>query len=296
MGNTFSHILSFQLQIMYLHQSSISNWSICYILRTTRGFVYPSRDVSEGSMLVLETSSRAGAAVRDTSTCTRDQLCRILGGLNQALHVCIQPSWVILSFFSYTRWFLHIVGSSLGSMTQTKYRVGDEKESNRAKQRWSFRGKRRRRNESAGRILLIFSNIWSDKDEMEKKDGQKISEEGQREVAERARDEKSVRSFLFFSFPVAFGGDFSVSYLCCHGNSLDSRGERTSNSERGKTDEGKEGEGVRKEKLVPYIRGRVPLFQILSALLGIRDNWRAAKTQTDMMEYDSTSSFRSVGS
>lgn len=96
-----------------------------------------------------------------------------------------------------------------------------------------------------------------------------------RSSREGERDEKSVRSFLFFSFPVAFGGDFSVSYLCCHGNSLDSRGERTNNSERGKANEGKKGEGeegVRKEKLVSYIRGRVPLFQISSVPLGIHDN------------------------
>lgn len=50
---------------------------------------------TKGSMLAFETSGRAGAD-RDTSTCSCDQLCRILGDLNEALHVCIQPFWVIL--------------------------------------------------------------------------------------------------------------------------------------------------------------------------------------------------------
>lgn len=108
---------------------------------------------------------RAGAAARDT--CTRDQLCRILGGLNQAFHVCIQPSWVILSFFIPRAVVAsHCSGSPLDSVTQTKCRVGAEGESNRARQRRPLRGKRWWRNESRReRVLLIFSNIWSDEDE-----------------------------------------------------------------------------------------------------------------------------------
>lgn len=53
----------------------------------------------------------------------------------------------------------HCSGSPLGDVTQTKCRVGAERESNRAKQRRPFQGKRSRQNESAGRVLLIFSNI-----------------------------------------------------------------------------------------------------------------------------------------
>lgn len=150
-------------------------------------------------MLVLETSSRAGAAARDTSTCTLDQLCRILGGPNQARHVhSTLPSRPVLLYL-HAMVPSHSSCSSLGSMTQTKCRVGDERESNRAKQRRPFRGKGRRRDESAGRILLIFSNIWSDKDEMEKKDGQEISEERQREVAERVREIRPFLSILLLS-------------------------------------------------------------------------------------------------
>lgn len=86
-------------------------------------------------MLAFEMSGRAGAD-RDTGTCSRDQLCRILGGLNEALHVCIQPSESSYlpppPLFS-ARNFPLIVALLL-STCDAKCRAGTERESNGEKQ------------------------------------------------------------------------------------------------------------------------------------------------------------------
>lgn len=172
-------------------------------------------------------SRRAGAAARDTSPCTRDQLCRIHGGLNQALHVYIQPSWVILSFFISTRWFPLIVVALLSAVWRKQSVVLEPREkaternrddrfeereddgtSRQGESYWFFRTsdrtrtRRRRRRRRRKRIGKRSP----------KKDSEKQL---------RGWDEKSFRSSLFRwpsveTYPVP---------VCCHGNSLDSRGE-----------------------------------------------------------------------
>lgn len=79
--------------------------------------------------------------------------------------------------------------------------------------------------ERVGRESLIdfFEHLIGETKET--KDGKEIAKEGQRDEAERARRKESLRFLPSLSCAVAFGEVFGVPYLCCHGNSLDSREE-----------------------------------------------------------------------
>lgn len=190
----------------------------------------------------------------------------------------------------------HCNGSSLGSMTQTRCRVGDERESNRDETKTTV-SRKEKAMKRVGRENLIDFFRTSDRTRtrwrkrMDRRSPKKDSEK----LAEGERREIRPFFFPFFSFPVAFGGDFGVSYLCCHGNSLDSRAERTNNSGRGKTEGKRAKERKKLEKSSLYYIYASLCSRFPSFVSAITDK-HAAKAQTYVMKYDSASSFRSVGS
>lgn len=95
--------------------------------------------------------------------------------------------------------------------------------------------------ERVGRESLIdfFEHLIGETEEAE--DGEEMAEEGQRDEAGRAREgEESLRFPPSLFCPVAFGEVFSVPYLCCHGNSLDSREELNKTRSRWIARKGKE--------------------------------------------------------
>lgn len=159
--------------------------------------VHPSCKVSTGGSMLAFSRRRVGSgragADRDTSTC--DQLCRILGGLNKALHVCIQPFWVILPCLFPAHHFALIV-ATLFSTCDAKCRTGAERESNREKQKGPCRWKRRRWNEPAGRVLLIFSNIWSVRRRRRKMERRLSKKDGETRVKLEGRERR--RLCVFF--------------------------------------------------------------------------------------------------
>ncbi|KYN02620.1 hypothetical protein ALC62_06419 [Cyphomyrmex costatus] len=83
-------------------------------------------------------------------------------------------------------------------------------------------------------------------------------EEGQQDEAVRARRKESLRFLPSLFCPVAFGEVFSVPYLCCHGNSLDSREELEKTRSRWITqrERGKKRARRGNSKQKPVLRGR----------------------------------------
>lgn len=86
---------------------------------------------------------------------------------------------------------------------------------------------------AVGRESLIdfFEHLIAEKKKVERHGEEEIAEEGRREVDGARGGWRGPSHFLpSLSFLVAFG--CTLRYLCCHGNSLDSREESRRESER----------------------------------------------------------------
>lgn len=209
-------------------------------------------------------SSRRRVAQEQIETrVTCDQLCRILDGLNKALHVCIQPFWVILPspppFTPRTPLLPHC--SQLSSQRVTRSVALEPREKATGRKNREYRRKRRRWNESTGRVLLIFSNIWSAR--RRRRERGRRSPKKDSETKLEGREGRSLCVF-FPPHPVRWPSVFSVLYLCCHGNSLDSREKSEKMRSRWTAQRGGEEKRTQRgnsgEEIV--LRGRAPLFQI----------------------------------
>lgn len=238
------------------------NLSIFLGQRQLMATVHPSWKVSTGgSMLAFETSGRAGAD-RDTSTCSCDQLCRILGGLNKApprVHSTL-PSHPIL-FIPRARYFPLIV-ATLFSTCDAKYRTGAERESNREEKREDRIAVREGDGTSRQGESYWFFRTSDRRDEGDERWGGDC----RRRIARRNWKGEKEGVFAFSSISVLFDGLQwslqSVLYLCCHGNSLDS-GEKFEKTRsrwiaRREEDEKRTQRGNSGEELML----RVSLFQI----------------------------------